>query len=99
MNGLTDNISALIDASTGDLDTIENALTDGYALVLFLEGERWRLEKRLSEVVRSLQPGDVAEQATELSALAKQLDGNACDLSNLRALLSDLRRHANGVRL
>jgi hypothetical protein len=99
MNGITEKISALIDASTGDLDTIENALTDGYALVLFLEGERWRLEKRLSEVARSLEPGDGAEKATELSALAKQLDGNAGDLANLRALLSDLRRHANGVRL
>ncbi|MDP9283994.1 MAG: hypothetical protein M3P41_03415 [Actinomycetota bacterium] len=99
MNEITEKISALIDTSTGDLNTIENALTDGYALVLFLEGERWRLEKRLSEIARSLQPGDGAEQATELSALAKRLDGNAGDLSNLRALLSDLRRHANGVRV
>lgn len=99
MNRLTEKINALIDASTGDLDTIENTLTDGYALALSLEGERWRLEKRISEVAQSLQRGDVAEKAMELSALAKRLDGNAGDLSNLRALLSDLRRHANGVRL
>ena len=99
MTELFDKINALIDASTRDLDQIEHTLTDGYAHALSLEGERWRLERRLSEVAQSLQRGDLAKKAMELSTLAERLDGNARDLVKLRARLADLRRHADGVRV
>ena len=99
MTELLDKINALIEGSTRDLDQIEHTLTDGYAQALSLEGERWRLEKRISEVAQNLQRGDLAEKAVELSTLAQRLDGNADDLVKLRALLGDLRRRADDVRV
>ena len=99
MTELLDAINALMRTSTRDLDAIERTLTDGYAHALSLEAERWRIEKRISEVAQSLQRGDTAKKARELSALAKRLDGNADDLSQLRGLLSQLRTHADGVRV
>ena len=98
MTELLDRINALIDTS-GDLVQIEKTLTDGYAHALSLEAERWRLEKRLSEGAQDIQRGDLAENANELSTLAQRLDGNADDLAKLRTLLSDLRRHADDVRV
>ncbi len=99
MTELFDEINALIGASTRDLAAIERTLTDGYAHALSLEAEKWRIEKRISEVAQSLQRGDTAKKAQELSTLAKRLDGNAGDLSQLRGLLSQLRAHADGVRV
>ena len=99
MTELFEQINALMSAATRDLDTIERTLTDGYAHALSLEAEKWRLEKRISEVAQSLQRGDTAKKAQELSALAKRLDGNAGDLVQLRGLLSELRRHADLVRV
>lgn len=99
MTELFDEINAMIGASTSDMAAIERTLTDGYAHALSLEAEKWRIEKRISEVAQSLQRGDTAKKAQELSALAKRLDGNADDLSQLRGLLSQLRAHADGVRV
>jgi|SRR5437588_8504993 len=99
MTELHDEINALMRTSTRDLDAIERTLTDGYAQALSLEAEKWRLEKRIAEVAQGLQRGDTAKKARELSALAKRLDGNADDLVQLRGLLSELRRHADGVRV
>jgi hypothetical protein len=99
MTELFEQINALMRTATRDLDTIERTLTDGYAHALSLEAEKWRLEKRISEVAQSLQRGDTAKKAQELSALAKRLDGNAGDLVQLRGLLSELRRHADDVRV
>jgi hypothetical protein len=99
MTDLLAKINALIDASTRDLGQIEHTLTDGYAYALSLEGERWRLERRISEVAQGLENGDMAQKAQELSTLAKRLDGNADDLAHLRSRLVDLRRHADDVRI
>ena len=103
MADLLEKINALIaapaDAPSCDLDQIENTLTDGYARALSLEAERWRIEKRLSEIAQGLKSGDFAEKATELRALATRLDGNADELVKLRALLNDLRRRADDVRV
>jgi hypothetical protein len=98
MTELLDKIHALIDTS-GDLVQIEETLTDGYAYALSLDAERWRLEKRISEGAQDLQHGDLAENAVELSTLARRLGGNADDLAELRTLLADLRRHADDVRV
>jgi hypothetical protein len=99
MTELIDEIKALMRTSTRDLSAIERTLTDGYAQALSLEAEKWRIEKRISEVAQTLQRGDTAKKARELSTLAKRLDGNAADLARLRGLLSQLRAHADGVRV
>jgi len=98
MTELFDRITTLIDESERDLDRIEKTLTDGYAHALSLEGERLRLERRLSELARELHVGDTATKTDELSSVARRLDGNAGDLSRLRAALAELRRHAAAVR-
>ena len=99
MTKLHDQITDLISAPARDLTEIERTLTDGYAQALSLEAEKWRLQKRIAEVAQTLEGGDTLEKARELSTLAKRLDGNAGDLVKLRAMLSDLRRHADDVRV
>src|SRR3954466_5622884 len=99
-DNVVDNIRALLDSGEEvDLVALERTLTDGYAHALSLEAEKWRIEKRISEVAQSLQRGDTAKKTRELSALAQRLDGNAADLAQLRGLLSRLRAHADGVRV
>ena len=99
MTELLEQIKALIDASARDIDEIERTLTDGYAHALTLEAERSRLSRRLSEVAQGIQRGDTAKKARELASLSKRLDGADGDLSTLRTLLVDLRRHADDVRI
>jgi predicted nucleic acid-binding Zn-ribbon protein len=99
MTELLEKISALITAPTRDLETIERTLTDGYAHALSLEAEKWRLEKRINEVAQSLQRGDTAKKARELCLLAQRVEGSIGDLTTLRALLADLRRHAEAARV
>jgi hypothetical protein len=96
---LIEQINALMRGATRDLDTIERTLTDGYAHALSLEAEKWRLERRISEVAQSLHGGDTTAKTRELSVLAKRLDGNAVDLAQLRRVLADLRRRADDVRV
>lgn len=99
MIDLLEKINALIGASNGDLDQIENTLTDGYACALSLDAEQWRLEKRISEVAGEIQHGDTAQKVVELGTLSSRRDRNARDLVKLRLLLTELRRHADDVRL
>ena len=89
MTSLFDEIHSLIDAPAVDKDHLERTLTDGYAHALSLETERSRLEKQLNAVMQHSNP---AEQAQELKALAKRLDGNAGELFRLREILAQLRR-------
>jgi hypothetical protein len=99
LSELFEQIKALMGAPARDLEKIERTLTDGYAHALSLEAERWRIQKRLAAVVQGLEHGDTSKKAQELSALAKGLDGNAEDLSHLRGMLTELRRHADVVRV
>jgi predicted nucleic acid-binding Zn-ribbon protein len=99
MTELLETINALISAPTRDLDTIERTLTDGYAQALSLEAEKWRLEKRITDVAQSLQRGDTVKKARELATLANRVEGNVGDLVALRSVLADLRRHADAVRV
>ena len=99
MTELLAKIEALINGPARDLATIERTLTDGYAHALSLESEKWRLEKRISEVAQSLERGDIAGKARELAALANRVEGSVGDLSTLRALLADLRRQADAARV
>lgn len=99
MTNLIEQIEALLMSPARDLDELEHTLTDGYAHALALDAERLRLEKRVTSVTQGIQRGDTAKKANELAALAERLDGNALDAEKLRALLADLRRHADGVRV
>jgi predicted nucleic acid-binding Zn-ribbon protein len=99
MSELLEKINALISAPARDLETIERTLTDGYAEALSLEAERWRLEKRITEVAQTLERGDTAKKARELAALANRVEDSVGDLLALRSVLADLRRHADAVRV
>ena len=99
MTDLIAQITALLSAPARDLEEIEHTLTDGYAHALALDAERLRLEKRMASVTQGIQRGDTEKKANELAGLAERLDGNAIDSEKLRALLADLRRHADGVRV
>ena len=63
-------IEELLNADEATLDTLESTLTDGYAQALALEAERWRLERRLSEVAREGGTG----LGDELSSIGQRLN-------------------------
>jgi hypothetical protein len=92
MGDLHNRIAELLASPEGDVERVERTLTDGYAQALSLEAERWRLQRRLTEVAQSLEPGDPAEKTIELSELARRLHGNAGELGELRGRLRELRR-------
>ena len=86
-------------ASAPSLASVEETLTEGYAKAMALEAERWRLERRLGEVARTLDGPDVSSFAEELAALAKRLTSADGELSRLRALLRSLHARARSMRL
>jgi len=89
-------------ASGADAPTLarmEETLTDGYAQVLALEAERWRLERRLGEIALKVEDHDVSAVAGELSTLAKGIttaDGRATEL---RTLLGTLHERTRSLRV
>jgi len=89
----------MISSETDDLAQIERTLTDGYAHALELEGEKLRLERRLTQITQRLDHGDTAENARELASLAKSIDGRQGALARLRAQLTELRHYADRVRV
>ena len=86
-------------ASAPSLASVEETLTEGYAKAMALEAERWRLERRLGEVARTLDGPDVSSVAEELAALANRLTSADGELSRLRALLRSLHSRARSMRL
>ena len=80
------------------LARVEETLTDGYARALEIEAERWRLERRIAAVARSVSEGVVDGAAEELAQLSTRLAVVDEDLIRLRAVLASLRRHADAVR-
>lgn len=86
-------------AEAPSLARMEDTLTDGYAQALALEAERWRLERRLSEVARTLGGADGATLAGELAALSGRLNAADGELSHLRELLGSLHERARVARV
>jgi hypothetical protein len=89
-------------ASGADAPTLarmEDTLTEGYAQALALEAERWRLERRLGEVARTIDGPDVSSFAEELTALAKRLVHADGELTHLRTLLGTLHERARTLRV
>jgi hypothetical protein len=93
LRSLIDRIRSLLDsraADPGNVTTdVENTLTDGYAAVLLLEGRRRRIERRISELARTVAG---PEEAGELRSLSASLRGTEAELVELRRLLAELRR-------
>ena len=91
-------IQALLDASqSAGLAELEDTLTSGYAAALALEAERWRIERRISEMAGDLGDGS-GEKTQEIAVLASRLGSADSDLSRLRALLASLRDRAEAAR-
>jgi hypothetical protein len=86
MNELLARIDALLAGPSCDRAQLERTLTDGYAHALVLEAEGVRLRRRLTELAQ-----DAEENAGELSAVAHRLDGATGELTELRAVLAELR--------
>ena len=80
------------------LARLERTLTDGYAYALELEAERWRLERRMSELAGELDEGDQELTAKELAQLSNRLSSNASVLTGLRRALARLRKRATALR-
>lgn len=98
-------IDELLNAPTsGDsapsLERMEDTLTEGYAQALALEAERWRLERRLGEVVRTVggDDPDVSTVAEELTTLAKSITRTEGELTSLRARLGTLQARTRSMR-
>ena len=66
--------------------SLEHTLTNGYAYALGLERERLRLERRLRTLLRSSEA-----LAGEMSELSSQLAAAERELTDVRAMLSELR--------
>jgi hypothetical protein len=82
-------------AGAPSLAAVEATLTDGYARALALDAERWRIARRLGEVLR-----DAGGEATagELTHLSKRLSSAEGELADLRALLRSLQDRARTIR-
>lgn len=80
------------------LERVDETLTDGYAHALQLEAERWRIERRIAEVVAGLPAGTDKEHEPELVALAERLTSANESIVALRALLRSLRDRRTELR-
>jgi hypothetical protein len=80
------------------LERLERVLTDGYAHALALEAERWRLERRITELAAGLGDGDLSGKTAELTKLTQRLTAAQGELEGLRDTLSTLRVHRAELR-
>ncbi|MHB8470349.1 MAG: hypothetical protein ACYDCH_11450 [Gaiellaceae bacterium] len=85
-------------AEAPTLARLEDTLTEGYAQALALEAERWRLERRLSEMARALGGEAGPTVALELSTLSDRLSDTDGELSRLRGLLGSLHDRTRSAR-
>ena len=101
VNPIFAEIEALLDdAKPRALDEIEDTLTTGYAAALALEADRWRIERRITELAAEL--GGEADfelhRAEEMVELAQRLSSADTDLIRLRDVLGSLRERADAAR-
>jgi hypothetical protein len=80
------------------LARLERTLTDGYAHALSLEAERFRLERRMSELAGELHDGNSEQKAKELVQVSRRITRSGAELERLRDTLSQLRARATAVR-
>ncbi len=80
------------------LDRVDATLTDGYAHALQLEAERWRIERRIGQVVAALPAETVEAEAPELAELAQRLRAANENIAALRTLLTSLRARRSEIK-
>jgi hypothetical protein len=80
------------------LARLERTLTDGYAHALSLEAERWRLERRMSELAGELSDSNHELKTKELANVSRRLSLTGEELVRLRGTLAQLRERATAVR-
>ena len=102
MNPIFAEIEAILDDGTPRaLDEIEDTLTTGYAAALALEAERWRIERRITELAGELGGGADFElhraegDGRARSAAQRRLTPTS---SALREVLGSLRERADAAR-
>ena len=102
VNPIIAEIEAALDdvSAARALDEIEDTLTSGYATALAVEADRWRIERRITELAAEL--GGEADfelhRAEEIVGLAQRLSSADADLIRLRDLLGLLRERADAAR-
>ena len=69
---------------------VENLLTDGYALALELEAERWRIERRMAELALDRARSGGQTEQRSLGARHAKIDD---DIGRLRSLLKELQHY------
>jgi chromosome segregation ATPase len=80
------------DANDADVRAhMEVTLTDGYAAALALEGELWRLQRRIGAIAAELADGRKRARTKELASLAGRLAAAEKELESLRGTLGSLR--------
>jgi hypothetical protein len=97
---LYDDIHALLEqpleAAPRLREQLEHTLTEGYARALALEGERFRLERRMGELAGGLDggSGEPEPSTVELATVARRLGDTDAEIARLRAVLKVLRARA-----
>lgn len=103
LESITDRIQSLLArlerGDYPDRAALEDTLTDGYAWALALDAECDRLERRISDRAAGLGTDGTADQARELSTLARLLSRRRRELEGLRDLLALLRAGVQQARV
>jgi len=80
------------------LDRLDDTLTSGYAQALALEAERWRVERRIAEVLAELAAQSSDRRVAELAILVEKRTTTDERIVALRALLASLRARRSEIR-
>jgi hypothetical protein len=95
---LEDLLTALEGGSHPGRASLEETLTDGYALALELDAECTRLERSIGALAAEIDESS-EDHARELSRTARRLARSKRELVSLRGLLSSLRAEAAEARV
>ena len=102
VNPIIAEIEAVLDGVIAPraLDEIEDTLTSGYATALALEADRWRIERRITELAAELggEPDFELHRAEQIVGLAQRLSTADAELGRLREVLDALRERADAAR-
>jgi hypothetical protein len=93
-----DDVRRLRAVAAPPIEDVERVLTDGYACILHVEGERLRLRGRLEERAATLDPAPDVDAVTELRTLAHGIARADGEIEELRAALDDLAARARRRR-
>ena len=100
---IENHIRILLDAPAAGVDAptladLEEMLTTGYARAMAIEGDQWRLQRRIVDVAGRLADDHNELQTVELRKLARRLRSVDAELISIRALIGSLRARADEAR-